>query len=284
MAKAFNRKCFACKQSIDIFDENLDISNLVLVDERFYHKDCYNKMKLIKKKCYQCKKDIIYGSDYKDKGVYYDKHFYHDDCFTKWCTELKNITPKRKFALENKSMFEQEYTKTMDGFLKSRLSNKKTIEELNYDAVKTIQRIRDESDFNSYIKETYNLNLLSTEIWKRLDSVYKGTYKNLDKPIPVEHLSYMWKEKQNTLNKIYRNNISKGKDFSNEGRVLYDLAVIVKQYDKFLEWLDKQRLKEADDVKTNDNINLVTNLASKMVKNKSNEINDLSKTLDEVFG
>lgn len=284
MSDKFNRQCFACKQSINLFDEDLDINNLVYVDGRFYHKDCYSKTKLVKKRCYQCKKDIIYGLNKKDEGVYYDNHYYHKECFENWCNGLKKITPKRKFALENEEMYLQEYEKNMSSFLKSRLSNKKTIDDLNNDAVKQVQRIRDESNLNAYLKETYNLSTISSDIWRRLDSVYKGTYKGLDMPIPVEHLSFMWREKQYVLNKMYIRNIAKGKDFSKEGRLVYDLAVLVGQYEKYLEWLNKQKLKEVESSDKIDDVIITNNIGKQVVKNNSENIEDLSDISDEIFG
>ncbi len=44
-----------------------------------------------------------------------------------------------------------------------------------------------------------------------LDKVYKGTYKNLTKPVPVDDLWDMWQRKMPYLLKVYDRNKRMGK-------------------------------------------------------------------------
>ena len=56
---------------------------------------------------------------------------------------------------------------------------------MNHEAIFNIEKIKQESMLNTFLKEKYNLNVLSSNVWRRLNSIYKGTYKNLEKPIPA---------------------------------------------------------------------------------------------------
>lgn len=282
MSNSFIRKCFACKQSIDLFDNNTDVSNLLFADNRFYHKDCYIKMNLVKKKCYKCKKDIVYGMDVKEKGVCYDKHYFHDKCFDEWCNLSK--TAKRKFAIENKKIFVDEYEKNMGSFLKNRLKQNYSLEDMNHAAIISIEKIKQESMLNSFLKDKYNLNLISSNVWRRLNSIYKGTYKNLEKPIPANHLLDMWKRRQKKLDRIYKNNILKGKELNGENLLIYDLAIIVNEYDSYLNWLTKQKLLEEDDIKSDRNdFSSFNRTTQNLIKNKKTIQNDLPIEVDELF-
>lgn len=80
-----------------------------------------------------------------------------------------------------------------------------------------------------------------------MDSVYKGEYKGLKKPVPPEHLLDMWEQKKSYLLKIYERNRTHGKEIDGLQRVYYDLAILLSKYDSYLSWKDKQENVQMDE-------------------------------------
>lgn len=65
---------------------------------------------------------------------------------------------------------------------------------------------------SDFIYKEYNVSFLPKHFFINLDKVYKGTYKNLTKPVSVEDLFDMWQQKMNYLNKVAEQNRQKGKN------------------------------------------------------------------------
>ena len=79
-----------------------------------------------------------------------------------------------------------------------------------------------------------------------MDSVYKGTYKNLNRPVPPEDLLDMWRQKRNYLDRVAEQNRKKGTEISGVNRVNYDLAILLSKYDAYLKWKEQQELAVAE--------------------------------------
>ena len=79
-----------------------------------------------------------------------------------------------------------------------------------------------------------------------MDSVYKGTYKNLNKPVPPEDLLDMWRQKKNYLEKVSEQNRKKGTEIDGINRVNYDLAILLSKYDSYLKWKEQQKIAVAE--------------------------------------
>lgn len=134
-----------------------------------------------------------------------------------------------------------------------------------------------------WIYAQYDVSFLPTYVFVNLDKVYKGTYKNLNKPIPVEELFDMWQRKIDYLNQLAAYNESIGKTMTSAERVLYDLAVLLAKYDGYCNWKARQEAQyqkmlierllsqEIDSSK-------ITQLSQK----NNNDIDDISKLIDEV--
>lgn len=279
----FVRKCYVCKKNIDILDNELNLNDIIFFDNHFLHLSCYNSTKNIIKKCCFCKKDIIYGIKIKDNGIFYDNHYYHNDCFDKWCNALKRITPKRKYALDHKDDFRHEYFNKMEYLLSKHSNTQKTIKELNDNARNEIEKIRIESELDSFIKLKYNFRVIPTNIWRKLNSIYKGEYKNINIPIPAEHLLDMWERKNKELTIIYQNNLKKGKVFTNESLFNYDLAILLNQYDSYLKWLEKNK-KELSVNLNNKEINNSVKIARNIINNYgTNKTKDIIDDVNDIF-
>lgn len=91
-----------------------------------------------------------------------------------------------------------------------------------------------------FIYREYDVTYLPNYFFINLDKIYKGTYKNLTEPIPIEDLFYMWQKKMDDLNKTYEYNKQHGKDMCGVKRISYDLAILLNKYDSFKRWKDKQ--------------------------------------------
>lgn len=133
-----------------------------------------------------------------------------------------------------------------------------------------------------WIYAQYNVSFLPTYVFVNLDKVYKGTYKNLNKPIPVEELFDMWQRKIDYLNQLATYNESIGKTMTSAERVLYDLAVLLAKYDGYCAWKAKQEAQYQE--------MLVERLLSQEIncsritqlKKQDDDNDDISKIIDEV--
>lgn len=78
----------------------------------------------------------------------------------------------------------------------------------------------------------YNMDYISTRLFKKLDQIYDGTYKGLAQPIPPHELYDILRRKMKYLdsNATY-------KGLKGEQRVNYDLAVAMGSYSSYKAWL-----------------------------------------------
>ena len=100
--------------------------------------------------------------------------------------------------------------------------------------------------FTDWLYEQYNVSFLPKHFFMQLQDVYKGKYKGLNKPVPVEDLWDMWKRKMPKLLQIYDKNKRMGKDMDGYLRIRYDLAIILSKYDNYLQWKEEQKQANAE--------------------------------------
>lgn len=135
---------------------------------------------------------------------------------------------------------------------------------------------------SDFIYREYNVSFLPKHFFINLDKVYKGTYKNLNKPVPVEDLFDMWQQKMNYLNKVAEQNRQKGKKMEGMGRINYDLAILLSKYDSYCEWkvkkaAEKQELKRTAASQT---VKITSQIISKSAVIKHDS--DISSIIDEI--
>ncbi len=94
--------------------------------------------------------------------------------------------------------------------------------------------------FTDWLYRQYEISFLPKYFFMNLDKVYKGTYKNLTKPVPVDDLWDMWQRKMPYLLKVYDKNKRMGKTMEGVSRINYDLAIVLSKYDSYLAWKDQQ--------------------------------------------
>lgn len=282
MSKKIIKKCAMCKQSIDIINSD---EKLLFFDNKFYHKNCFLESRVIKKKCKFCGKDILYNESSKDEFVYYDDRFFHNKCFDSYCSATKTRSQKREFAKRHKNDYVLAAKEKLDNLFSKKNNGKTSIKFLEDQAKNEIIRITYESKVNQYIKDNYNISTVSGRIWKSLTSVYNGTHKKTEIPIPPDHLLDMWKRKQDYLNKQFQKTVVK-KDLTNEGRVLYDIVILINKYNSYLDWLNNKKQDEADVMNRIDSNNSIylTNKPYIRENKKSTSDNELENVLEDIFG
>lgn len=133
-----------------------------------------------------------------------------------------------------------------------------------------------------FIYKKYNVSFLPKYFFINLDKVFKGTYKNLRRPVPVEDLFEMWRMKMDSLDKIAERNRKLGKNMNGIQRINYDLAILLSKYDSYLEWKSQ---KESEQLERRESINSQTiEITNRNIPTLSNQNDgfDLSSILDEV--
>lgn len=233
-------------------------------------------MRKIFRKCNLCKELIDIKGD-KDKLIIVNGVYYHIDCFIQ-----SKMAQKRKWSLEKCQQYISDHADNTENEVNQILDEINQIKEIkvNKEKEKSLRL-----QITDWIYKAYNVNFLPKYFFTKLDTVYKGTYKNLKTPIPVEDLFDMWKQRINDFDKIAENNRKKGKEMSGVNRINYDLAILVGKYDSYLSWKEKQKLAQADIKKTiaekvNINYNNIKPTDNERTKeNKNLDINDI---LDEI--
>lgn len=228
---------------------------------------CNNKQVQIQRKCGCCKENIYIGNENIDEAIYYDNKTYHSRCFI-------NICDKRS-KMSNKSIA-QKWTNILNNLDNIKQESKKHLSVA----------ITKESIFD-FIKDAYDITIIPTTIWQKLSDIYNGSFKGMTYGIPPEHLLDMWHRKINMLNRIARNNITKGIVMSPDKRISYDLSILVGKYDSYLKWIEKQKILESER-KSEDNENIIGKSVGTVIKNlnrcgKSNS-EDISDLVDDIFG
>jgi hypothetical protein len=139
--------------------------------------------------------------------------------------------------------------------------------------------------FTDWLYREYDVSFLPKQFFINLDKVYKGTYKNLSKPVPLEDLWDMWQKKMPYLLKLHDKNKRSGKDMDGMCRIYYDMSVVLAKYDSYLKWKEEQKLaqvEEKDKAKSIDiRLDKITNLISNNDNNNSNTL-DIDSILDEI--
>ncbi len=177
-------------------------------------------------KCCVCGEDISVNLETIGEAVYCDKKIYHSDCFAEMAekrakSKNKKISDKWKFILADIGKVRKEsYI-----YFKNRLYKAAVCQ---------------------FIEDNYYIKVIPRSIHIRLGDIYNGSYIRLPRGIPPSHILDMWERKRDFLNRVYENNISKGKCMDVYERILYDLGVLANSYDSYLKWREKQKKISAE--------------------------------------
>jgi len=274
--------------------------------------------------CGCCNQTFYIGKDNLDEAIYYDKKTYHSSCFINKQVQSFAPKPFRQLKmLPKNNVLKDEYGIDVAKYKNGRSfipnGKKQLLDDFNnvrkekYNAelldfqghvdditqsIITSQdflQIKKFSDAHlllaiekqcvyEFILDTYDINIIPTNIWEKIDNIYNGTFKGMSIGIPPAHLLDMWKRKIPTLNDIANKNLTKGIHMTSAQRLNYDLSILVNKYDSYLKWLEKQKILEAEkEIEKNENI-VVKSIgynAQKIDKSNSGDISDL---VDDIFG
>lgn len=133
----------------------------------------------------------------------------------------------------------------------------------------------------SYLQERYEVTKFPKQFFIKLSNIFNGKLSDLAKPIPPEHLYDMWLQKETYLNKVYMDNIRKGKKMDGYVRANYDLAILLSKYDSYLKWLDRQKSEKVSNEKIEESVQVTEVIYSTNLPTKKED--DLSVFLDELI-
>ncbi len=123
------------------------------------------------------------------------------------------------------------------------MAKKRTKAEITQD--KKTESIR--LQFTDWLYRQYEVSFLPKYFFINLNKVYKGTYKNLKRAVPVEDLWDMWQRKMPYLLKIHDRNKRMGKAIEGMARINYDMAIVLSKYDSYLAWKEQQKQALAEE-------------------------------------
>ena len=220
-------------------------------------------MRAITRKCSICKEPIYINDTNEDFFITLKnetKSYTHTNCYIK-----KQTTKKRS-------------SKTVE-------ECREYIEQCRQNAKVTEKKKSTKNELYEFLFDMYDISYFPQYFYIKMDSVYKGTMKNLNKPVPPEDLLDMWKQKRNYLDKVAEQNRKKGNEILGVNRVNYDLAILLSKYDSYLKWKEQQKIAIAElDESKKRSIEKIeyTDVARPKRVGVSNNKVDINSMLDEI--
>lgn len=166
---------------------------------------------------------------------------------------------------------------------KRKLSQEKIVCTLELDRDNSKLLIEKEfklQELYDFLHSSYGVVVIPIPFKHKINKLLSGEAEGILKPIPIEHLLDMWKQRIKDLNKIYQYNISKGKELDKSSRLNYDLAVLINKYDAYLDWNTREMIKSASFLSEN---SLLETTVQKVNKYEKTDENEISELLDELF-
>lgn len=214
------------------------------------------------RKCAFCGEDIVLTKNDMHM-VSYKQKSYHTECFKTMCNGrvLKN----------------NRYSSIYSDALQN-------LDQLESEAKKKLMHRFVQDEFNEYLIVHYDVGALSRRFWSIIADIQSGKYNGKRcKPIELETLFDMWKYYKEELDRINLRNLKQGNNIFDENRVLYDLAIIMKNYGKIQREMKKEKVAAEE-----------TKMATKTIKEKINYMSiggkktedgqkDISSIMDEIF-
>lgn len=221
-------------------------------------------MRVITRKCSICKEPIVLENGSENYFIEYKNN--NSSCTHTKCYVDYHTTKKRK----------PKTIEECNEFINACRESAKLIEKK--------QNIRNE--LYEFLFEMYGISFFPNYFYIKMDSVYKGTYKNLNRSVPPEDLLDMWRQKRNYLDKVAEQNRKKGTEISGVNRVNYDLAILLSRYDAYLKWKEQQQIAvaEMNDSKKRsvEKIEYTDVVRPSSSKHTDNTTVDINSMLDEI--
>ena len=133
-----------------------------------------------------------------------------------------------------------------------------------------------------YLMNKYEVTSFPKTFYMKLSNIFNGKLSTIAKPIPPEDLYDMWILKEDYLNKVYIQNIARGKNFKDGYlRCNYDLSILISKYDSYLKWKSRQDTLKEDEQKNIKNVTTTNVLYTNKLPKQNN--NDISDIIDELI-
>lgn len=293
------KKCKYCNEKIEI-TENYD-GSYIEAEGFFFHKKCYlnyvnDKFKnIIKCSCRYCKNEIdISYFDENNPQYYYDGNsWFCSDCSDR-CKKskekgyLNNLIPITK---DKRDLKITDYNKKIDNFKKAKLQELNKYEGY-YAKPKgtTIKQSSKQRMLTDWLVDNYECVTFPKYFYIQLSEIANGTSNKVNKPIPYEDLLDMWQRKKDWLDRLYTKNLNKGMKLIGINRVYYDLAVLLKKYDSYLNWKKQNNTRKTEIEKRSNEteykqaFNHIASVNPNLNKqNQNSQKIDISDILNEIF-
>lgn len=214
------------------------------------------------RKCAFCGEDIVLTKNDMHM-VSYKQKSYHTECFKTMCNGrvLKN----------------NRYSSIYSDALQN-------LDQLESEAKKKLMHRFVQDEFNEYLIVHYDVGALSRRFWSIIADIQSGKYNGRRcKPIELETLFDMWKYYKEELDRINLRNLKQGNNIFDENRVLYDLAIIMKNYGKIQREMKKEKVAAEETKMATKTIKEKINYMSIGGKNTEDGQKDISSIMDEIF-
>jgi hypothetical protein len=198
------------------------------------------------------------------KVIKFEGAFYHYDCFVDVCkrkSKRTNASPKWGLALE-------------------------TLDDIKKDTAKLLGEELTKYEIFQFMLEHYDIKVVPSKIFQKLEDIYHGRWKGLGCCIPPEDILDMWNRKMDFLIKTRMNNITLGKEMDAAQQINYDISVLINKYDSYLKWKERNKIIEQETNKVHTEILKTVDLdkLSKITQNhQKEEEDDMDALLDELF-
>ena len=198
----------------------------------------------------------------RDKFVYYKSGYYHYDCLLKEFSENNRLS-----ALEAKERADKILHKTLENNI--------------------VKNSIDKDRLYFWLYENYNVTSFSKLFYMRMSDIQTGRFsENVTVPISYYDILQIFKKMKPYLEKQYAKNVRSGKKFDSKGRINYDLAIVVNNYDDYVKWKQKHKSRNTEIQKVKEELQVKQEINIDDIhincKDDSNEIN-ISEILDELF-
>ena len=164
--------------------------------------------------CKKCKEKINIALENLNSGefVKYKSAFYHADCFIDQANKM--ISKNNKTSIT--------WQEALDN-----------LDEYKSEARNVVKFTLYRDALNEYLIDNYEIAALSSYFWNVIAEIENGQYrKKRCKKISISEILDMWEYYQPELDKTYKENLRRGNEMFGEDRVRYDLAIIIKNYEK----------------------------------------------------
>ena len=198
------------------------------------------------KKCRICKQEIDLFNDNIDNFIIIQNgkihNYYHKKCFI----NSKLLNKKNPLTIN-------ECNEIINDNKDHTLNYIQKLKNENNEKLKTNKERNIRLAVTDFIFDMYGITYLPNYFYLKLDSIYKGTYKNLNRPIPPEDLLDMWKRQKDSLNKLAENKRRRGEEITGINRIHFDLAVLMSHYDSYLKWKQERKNIISEDIERRNN-------------------------------